>query len=52
MRVAPEPIWMPPPARGYAEPRCPRAQRLIEAPLWLWIGFASLLNGALWYLNR
>jgi benzodiazapine receptor len=32
-----------------------RRSRLAAAllvPLWLWVGFAGLLNGAIWWLNR
>jgi translocator protein len=31
--------------------RSPLAAVLL-VPLWLWVGFASLLNGAIWHLNR
>jgi benzodiazapine receptor len=32
--------------------RLSRAGAALLLPLWLWVGFATLLNGAIWWLNR
>jgi translocator protein len=32
--------------------RCSPLAALLLVPLWLWVGFATLLNGAIWWLNR
>jgi len=29
-----------------------RLAAVVLVPLWLWVGFASLLNGAVWWLDR
>ena len=29
-----------------------RLAAALLAPLWLWVGFAGVLNGAIWWLNR
>jgi benzodiazapine receptor len=32
--------------------RLSRLAAALLVPLWLWVGFATLLNGAIWWLNR